>query len=387
MENEFQEIGIYIHFPFCKRICSYCDFVVDDKLFLVDSYINHLILDIKNTSKKYFDSSKYKVKTIYFGGGTPSIMSPQQLSLIVEALHINFNLSDVVELSIESNPNSINYEKLLDYKSLGINRISIGVQSFIKRDLGLLKRSHSPNNAIQAIESAQRVNFNSINLDLIFSIPNQTEENWLFNLTSAANLGTDHISCYNLTYEKGTPLFNKLMTGEVIKHSDDFDSNVYLSTSEFLEKHNFLHYEVSNYAKKGKECIHNLMIWENKEYLGFGVGAHWKIDKIRYENTKDMKSYFESCKIGEINKNIRRLESKEIIEEYIILGLRSQGIDVDYLERILEMSLKLGENLIFNRLISEKYITFDKINIKLTNIGYLYADSISYELLKIFKLI
>ena len=358
-----KELGIYIHFPFCKKICSYCDFVVDNNLLLVEPYLKVLREDIERTSKEYFDKSKYTISTIYFGGGTPSIMTPLQLESVVKSLYENFDLSELKEFSIESNPNSLSYDKMMDFKSFGINRISIGVQSFNKHDLGLLQRSHSPKGAIKAIEDAKKVGFSSINLDLIFSVPNQTKENWLSNLEIATSLETDHISCYNLTYEKGTPLYNKMLEGLVERHSDEFDSEEYLKTAEFLESKGFVHYEVSNYAKYGKECKHNLDIWENNDYLGFGVGAHWKYECIRYENTPSLPSYLNSFKDNSvINKKYRKLSEKEILEEYVMLGLRAKGINIIYLETSLKRNLELDKSQLLLKLISEDYLIYDKIN-------------------------
>lgn len=386
MIDNSNDIAVYLHFPFCKNICSYCDFVVNDKLNLIDNYIKYLIKDIEITSKNYLNK-KNKIKTIYFGGGTPSLMSPSQLEKIVNSLHKNLELSHLVEFSIESNPASIDYEKLKEYKDLGVNRISIGVQSFNKRELGILKRNHSPNVAINAINDAKKVGFNSVNLDLIFSVPNQTLENWMFNLEMAVKLETDHISCYNLTYEKNTPLYNKLISGKITKNDEEFDSNTYLITAEYLEKNGFNHYEVSNYSKKNMECLHNLMIWQNHDYLGFGLGSHWKINGIRYENTKNMKEYFQSIEKGEIAKNTTKLTTQNIIEEYIILGLRANGVNFKELYELYNINLNIEENPIINRLIKDGYVLLENLNLKLTNKGYLFADSITYEMLKIFKII
>lgn len=382
-----KELGIYIHFPFCSNICSYCDFVVDKNLNLIDKYIETLIIEIKNISNSLENLKNYQIKTIYFGGGTPSLMNEVHLKSIMDTLKDNFNLNYIEEISLESNPNSIPKDKLFNFNDLGVNRLSIGVQTFIKRELGILKRNHSPKKALNSINDALTIGFDSVNIDLIYSIPNQTEDDWKYNLNIINDLEIDHISCYNLTYEENTPLYKKLIDGKINKKNEEFESDLYLYTSNFLERLGFEHYEVSNYAKEGKRCKHNMSIWGNNEYLGFGVGAHWKFNNIRYENTRNLNEYIKGVNNNINYKNIKELSSIDIFEEYIILGLRSQGIEIKYLENFLNKEIKLNNNNIFNNLVENEFINFDNLNIKLTNKGYLFADSISYELMKIINLI
>lgn len=384
IKNSKIPIGVYLHFPYCKNICSYCDFVVDKNLDQIERYLNALLIEIKLTSKKFYDNSKYTINTLYIGGGTPSLLSPSQMSLIINKLDECLDLSDLKELSMESNPGSLDLQKMKEYKSIGINRISIGVQSFIKKELGLLKRNHSPNNAIKSINEALEVGFNSVNFDLIFSLPNQNQNDWLSNLEKAVELNPDHLSCYNLTYEVGTPLYEKLKKGLITQNNEDTDSNIYLQTAELLESYGYIHYEVSNYAKIGHECLHNLEIWRNGEYLGFGVGAHWYIEGVRYENSKLINKYIDNIeKDKEIERKVKILEQNDILEEYIILGLRAEGINLIYLKEKYKISIIISENIIVRKMIEEKYIEIDKINIKLTNRGYLIADSITYQFIKL----
>lgn len=382
-----KDLGIYVHFPFCSNICSYCDFVVDKNLNLIDKYIDTLIIEIENTSNSLQSLNDYQIKTIYFGGGTPSLMSESHLQRVLSSLRDNFNLNNVEEISLESNPNSIPIDKLNKFHNLGVNRLSIGVQTFIKRELGVLKRNHSPKKALSAINEALSIGFDSVNIDLIYSIPNQSEDDWKYNLNIIKDLEIDHISCYNLTYEENTPLYKKLIDGKINKNNEEFESDLYLYTSNYLEKLGFEHYEVSNYAKEDKRCKHNLSIWENNEYLGFGVGAHWKFNNIRYENTRNLKVYIDSVNNNLNYQNIKELSSVELFEEYIILGLRSQGVGVDYLEKFSNKKFKLKENNILINLIENEFLQINNLNIKLTNKGYLFADSISYEIMKIINLI
>jgi oxygen-independent coproporphyrinogen-3 oxidase len=376
-------IGIYIHFPFCKNICSYCDFVVDKNLELIDTYIKSLLLDIENTTNNYYDYNHY-VKTIYIGGGTPSLLSVEQMEIILNKLNQKFDLSKVVEISMESNPASLSVDKMKGYKNLGINRLSIGVQSFNKKELGLLKRNHSPNLAKKSIIEAKEVGFNSVNFDLIFSVPNQTVSDWLYNLEESINLSPDHISCYSLTYEEGTPLHKKLILGKINNKNEDEDATTYLKTIDLLTKNGFTQYEVSNFAKKGQECQHNLGVWRNQEYMGFGVGAHWYINNYRYENTRELNKYISAIRENaDVPKTQRLLSNKDKEEEYILLGLRAEGIDLNKINNLTLDFDKVLNNNIIKRMLVEKMIEIKNLNIKLTYKGYLIADTITYQLLKI----
>lgn len=377
-------IGIYLHFPYCKNICSYCDFVVDKNLDQIERYLNALLIEIEETSNKYYDSTKYYINTLYIGGGTPSLLSPSQMSLIINKLNNHLDLSNAIEISMESNPASLGLQKMKEYKSIGINRISIGVQSFIKKELGILKRNHSPNSAIKSIYEAKEVGFNSVNFDLIYSIPNQINKDWISNLEKALELEPDHLSCYNLTYEVGTPLYTKLKSGLITKNNEELDANIFLQTSELLEENAYKHYEVSNYSKVNHECLHNLEIWRNGEYLGFGVGAHWYINGIRYENSKSINDYLTKIEKGiEISRNVKTLNENDKFEEYIILGLRAEGINLNTLKEKYKINHNILDSYIVKKMIAENYIKINKLNIKLTKIGYLLADSITYEFIKL----
>lgn len=376
-------LGVYIHFPFCKNICSYCDFVVDKNLDQIEKYLNNLLTDIEITSDKYNDSNHY-VETVYIGGGTPSLLTPSQMSKILEKVDKKLNLSNVKEISMESNPASLDLNKMKEYNKLGINRISIGVQSFIKKELGLLKRNHSPNTAKKAILEAKEAGFDVVNFDMIFSLPNQKFSDWLYNLEEAIKLNPDHLSCYNLTYEEGTPLYNKIITGKLKKNDEDVDANIYIETINLLSNNGFNQYEVSNFSKQGKECLHNLGVWRNQEYLGFGVGAHWYINDVRYENTKSIQLYNHSVENkNEVLKTHKILKLEDKLEEFIILGLRAEGLNLEKLSEFNIDYSNIINNKIVKKLLDEKLISKHNLNIKLTNKGYMLADSITYELIKI----
>jgi oxygen-independent coproporphyrinogen-3 oxidase len=368
--------GLYLHIPFCQKICYYCDFFVDKNLDLVQAYVNALCQEIER--EMFENNSKPKLSTIYIGGGTPSLLSPNQMEQIVNVLVNNFDLSELEEFSMESNPGSVSLDTLKEYKSLGIDRLSIGVQSFIKRELGFLKRNHSPKKAIKAIEDAHKAGFNNINLDLIFAVPGQTNESWQYSLQTAFNLGTTHLSTYSLIYEEGTPLYQAWKNGKVAKTSDDDDADIYELTINEASKFGFKQYEVSNFAKNELYCKHNLGSWQGSEYFAFGASAHGHLDNKRFWRVKNLSEF-----ISFNNKNKTTIVGEEIIslkakvEESVFLALRSTGID------ILKLNTKFNLDLakVFEKEI-EYYIKNDCVIlennlIKLTSKGYAICDSIT----------
>src|SRR5210317_1797875 len=234
--------GLYIHIPFCNTICSYCDFFIlkteEDEL---SKYLDLLSREIDLFVSK--NSNKLKIDSIFIGGGTPSLLSPDQLNSLINKLSSSFEFTPDIEISMESNPASIDLEKLNEYKSIGINRISIGVQSFVKRELGILKRNHSPKIAERALSAAVSSGIETINLDLIFSIPGQSLASWTYSLEKAIDMGTNHLSTYNLTFEENTPLWNKMQNGKVVKYNDEVDEFMYFTAIEILSEKGFDHYE------------------------------------------------------------------------------------------------------------------------------------------------
>jgi putative oxygen-independent coproporphyrinogen III oxidase len=374
--------GIYLHFPFCKKICNYCDFNINDNLNLIEKYIDSLCREIALYFQENEDKVGSEISSIYIGGGTPSLMSPDHLERIYVLLNKNLNIINDVEFSIESNPNSIDYEILYDFKSIGLNRISFGVQSFIKRELGMLSRGHSPKMAIKAIESAQKAGLENINLDLIFSIPGQTTESFSESIDTAISLGTKHISAYSLIYEPGTKLFAEWKKGKIIKQPDNKDADFYEQIIDRLSEHGMKQYEVSNFSFDGFRCEHNLHAWHCGEYFAFGVSSHGFLDKTRFSNISNIGEYF--SKIS--NNNLPIYESNKIdklasLEENIFLPLRADGINF--------REFKENTGIILTNLIPESISKFqssghifasDKV-LKLNKLGYLHCDTITKEMI------
>ena len=264
--------GIYIHIPFCAAKCIYCDFYsVADQDDRIDAFVDSLVMEI---NKSDVDVTNWKFDTIFIGGGTPSLLNAIQLEKIIDALSKKYDLSNIIEFTMEANPGEAPFDKLKDFRSLGVNRLSMGVQSFKSNLLSFLSRIHSADDAINTFKSARKAGFDNINCDLIYNIPNQSLNDWKDDLKQLIELNPEHISAYSLTVEQNTPLFG-LVNSNSVKMPDDeihleFNSIAY----ELLKKNDFIQYEISNYSKLDKECFHNLHYWDNDTYLGFGPSAH-----------------------------------------------------------------------------------------------------------------
>lgn len=375
-------ISIYIHYPFCKSKCPYCDFnsycnLKIDEEELINAYLNEI--------EYYKDIIKDKViDTIYFGGGTPSLMSEKLLSNIINKINSLYKINKNCEISLESNPNSINYEKLKSFKDIGINRLSIGVQSLIDRDLKFLGRIHNRNEVIEAINTAQKIFNDKYSIDLIYGRPNQNLKEWKDELNEAIQLSPFHISLYQLIIEKGTPFYrNKVQTP-----NEDIATKLYEETNNILEKNNIFQYEISNYAKNGYECKHNLVYWNNGEWIGIGAGAHGRINinQKRYsiQNLKKPLNWLDKTLKNKNGISIKKLLSKqEIIEEYLIMGLRvKDGIKIENLQKNIDCNnfydILDKNNIEF--LAKLNLINANDKNIKLTKKGFLLLNSVIEKL-------
>lgn len=375
-------ISIYIHYPFCKSKCPYCDF---------NSYCNlnieeeELIKAYLNEIEYYKDIIKDKIiDTIYFGGGTPSLMSEKLLSNIMNKINSLYKINKNCEISLESNPNSINYEKLKSFKDIGINRLSIGVQSLIDEDLKFLGRIHNKDEAIKAINNAQKIFNDKYSIDLIYGRLNQNLKEWKDELNEAIQLSPFHISLYQLIIEKGTPFYrNKIQTP-----NEDIATKLYEETHNILEKNNIFQYEISNYAKNGYECKHNLVYWNNGEWIGIGAGAHGRINinQKRYsiQNLKKPLNWLDKTLKNKNGISIKKLLSKqEIIEEYLIMGLRiKDGIKIKNLQKNIDCNnfydILDKNNIEF--LAKLNLINANDKNIKLTKNGFLLLNSVIEKL-------
>lgn len=312
--------GLYIHIPFCKEKCLYCDFYslkADTELYKI--YCNALIKEIKKWSEKLKGKT---IDTVYFGGGTPSVIGYELINQILNEARTNFNINKDAEITIEVNPDSANEIFLREIFKNGFNRISFGVQSFIDSELMAIGRIHNANTAIVAINTAKKVGFNNISIDLMFNLPNQSINDFEKNIKKAIELEPKHISAYALKLEKGTVLYKNKNSLNLADEDTEF--LMYNILVEKLKNAGYFQYEISNFSKPNFESKHNLKYWSGQDYLGLGVSAHSLIDNKRFFNKRDINGYIEG-------KNIKKTEAiltkEEKLKEYILLGLRkSNGI-------------------------------------------------------------
>lgn len=373
--------GLYVHVPFCERKCIYCDFYSLEDLRRMDLFLDSLLKEIALAAS--LGSAGAQFDTIFFGGGTPSLLSPRQLESIIEALMKTFSVLSTAEITVETNPGTVDREKLRAYRSLGVDRLSIGVQSFHEDELKFLGRTHDAKVAKTCVRRAQEAGFENVSLDLICSLPGQTRERWESNLRQAVALQTKHISTYSLIVEPRTPLFRMVRSGQVTPLPPEQDAELYELTADFLAAHGFEQYEVSNHAKPGYRSRHNSKYWHHEFYLGFGPSAHsfWtgdsKQDVVRWWNVRSLKQYTE-----QVAKNQRPIDGDEtldeetLLREEILLGLRSDGIDIQSLRRRYHHDLLSVRGEQVREFIREQLMRVDREKLKLTKKGFLVCDAI-----------
>ncbi len=335
--NNVQAISLYIHWPFCLSLCPYCDFNSH-----VTGAIDHdaWLIAYKKEIDYFADKIKGReVRSIFFGGGTPSLMKPHVVEGIIAKIGALGKLSDNIEITLEANPTSYETQKFKEFKAAGVNRVSIGVQSLNQDALTMLGRKHSANDAIKAIESASKI-YDRYSFDLIYAIPGQTLEQWQEQATEGLKLAGDHISLYQLTIEKGTPFYSLYRNGNLKMPSNDLAASMYEWTNEHLKARGYNRYEISNYAKAGEECIHNLCYWNYNEYIGIGPGAH-----ARLHNSDGVEAIMMTHKpekwlnlVADNGHGIQsrnKLTNQETVEEIIMMGTRlEQGVNESNLYKL-----------------------------------------------------
>ena len=377
------ELGIYIHIPFCIQKCIYCDFVsYPNKLNLQSEYIEKLIKEI-DEEKELFD--KYNVTTIYIGGGTPSAIESKNIVKILEKIKQVIKIEDLrnIETTIEINPGTITKQKLLDYKQAGINRISIGLQSTNDKILKNIGRIHSYQDFLDSYQLIRSIGFNNVNVDLMIGLPNQTIKDIKESIEKIVNSKygkPEHISTYSLIIEPNTQIEKLIDENKMKLPTDEEERKQYDYVKNMLELNEYEHYEISNFALKGKRSKHNTNCWEQKEYIGFGVSAHSYINKKRFSNTENLNTYLQKDykEIKTIHE-IQNIEEEQ--KEYMLLGLRKiDGIEISKFKEKFN-----GINPIFlfrnelEKLTKQKLIKIDLDNIKLTKKGLDLANIVWEE--------
>lgn len=310
-------LELYIHIPFCVKKCDYCDFLSATSSYENRKrYVEALCREITATAP---DMQKRPIVTAFVGGGTPSILEEELMEKILIHLKKYFSFQKETEFTIESNPGTLTEEKLKLYLKYGINRLSLGLQSTFDEDLRMLGRIHDYQTFLSSFHLARKAGFQNINVDLMSAIPGQSKERWAENLRCVAELSPEHISAYSLIVEEGTPFYER----DLDLPDEDAEYEMYEDTQKILNTYGYAQYEISNYAKPGRECQHNIGYWKREDYLGLGLGASSFVNGTRFSNTSDMEVYLDYTKIlSKIRENVQRLDKKEEIEEFMFLGLR-----------------------------------------------------------------
>lgn len=333
MTTNKKSLGFYLHIPFCAQKCLYCDFLSFDRISeeTQETYCKSLQKEIEHCGRVY--GNKYTVNSIFVGGGTPSLLDPEHLYSLITEVRQQFALDKEPEITLEANPGTLSPEKLERYWQMGINRISMGAQSFDDEVLQHLGRMHRASDLVENFRSARACGFRNINLDLMFGIPGQTLESWQDTLEQAVSLGPEHISFYSLQLEEGTPFFEMFERGQLHELPEDIDREMYHIATEMLIRAGYDHYEISNAAKPGFACRHNLKYWSMKDYLGLGLGAHSFMGGERFSNRTDLEEYQMASAEDKVcwrHVNSRR----DSMSEYLFTGLRKRkGIDLADFER------------------------------------------------------
>ncbi len=339
-----KNIGLYIHIPFCQKKCLYCDFnSYEGKIGKAEAYVKALIKEIN----LYKMDHKFNFKTIFIGGGTPTLINCLFIGEILEA--VKKDREPDAEISIECNPGTLNEKSLEVYKDFGINRLSIGLQAWQDPLLQSIGRIHSREEFINSFKSAKAAGFHNINVDLMFALPGQTMEMWEETLNQVCSLGVEHISCYSLKLEEGTKLYNMQKKGKIIMPDEDLDIDMYHRAIEVLDSYGCKQYEISNFAKPGFACKHNLVYWHNEEYLGVGAGSHSKLFGKRFWNISPIDQYIETINSGKLPVlGEEQLSKEDHMWESLFLGLRlNEGVNIKEFEMKYEIDFfqKYGKKL------------------------------------------
>lgn len=369
--------GIYIHIPFCKKACNYCDFHFTTSLKYADEMVEAICKEIILKKNRITE----QVGSIYLGGGTPSVLSSSSLQQIFDTLTTHFSVSADAEITIETNPDDLDAKKIGELKQLPVNRFSIGIQSFFEEDLIWMNRAHNANEAETCIKRSQDAGFENLSIDLIYGYPLLTDAKWQANIAKAIKLQTPHISAYSLTVEPRTALAHAVRTGKQKAINDEQSANQFLMLTDKLQFAGFEHYEISNYALPGKYAVHNTNYWKGTSYLGIGPSAHGFDGTSRYINIANNAKYLDLLAHNKLAEDIEELSKIDRFNEYIMTSLRTQWgtnldkIASDFGKPYVEITKKQMKSFVENG-----QLTLENEVIKLTQTGKLFADGIAAEL-------
>lgn len=373
-----KELSLYIHIPFCVKKCNYCDFLsFSTDLSAREKYVNALINEITKSGLE-----DYLVETIFFGGGTPSILEVSQINKILVTIRKAFNVSNNAEITIECNPKTVDYDKLHAYKEMGINRVSFGLQSTNDNELKVLGRIHSFSDFCSNYESARKAGISNINIDIMTALPYQTLNSYEETLKKVVSLNPEHISAYSLIIEEGTKFYEN---SEIINNLPDInvDRKMYAITKEMLGFKEYSRYEISNYAKVGFMCRHNLCYWQQKEYLGFGLGAASFFNGVRYKNESDIKEYLNNCSdLSTLRYTEEIVDKKASMEEFMFLGLRlMEGISITDFSNKFSVDIYQVYGKIIEKYVNMKLLIRENDRLFLSDDGIDVSNSILCDFL------
>ena len=385
-----KNIGLYIHIPFCKKKCEYCDFSsYAGKENLINDYVKWLKYEINEVgegNKLDYENRLDKlaiVKTIYIGGGTPSVIESEHISQIMDCVKENYTLSDNVEITIEVNPGTVSREKLLTYKNSGINRLSIGMQETNDEILKKIGRIHTYSDILHTYKNERDVGFENINIDVMIGLPGQSIRNVEETVNKVIELNPEHISLYSLILEENTKLYELVKNKKIVLENDMLERKMYHWSRKTLNKNGYTQYEISNFCKKGYESKHNLNCWNQNEYIGFGVASHSYTDNIRYSNIESIEQYIENYKQNKQENNIifhEKQNEQSKMMEYIMLNLRKiKGINICEFKKVFKDDVMniFGEKI--SKLHNQKLIKISRSNIALTIKGLDLANIVWQE--------
>jgi oxygen-independent coproporphyrinogen III oxidase len=382
--------GIYIHIPFCKQACYYCNFHFSTSLANKQEMVQALIKEIELRSfiskenpenDLAIISAKDIIETIYFGGGTPSLLSEKEISSILSSRKKNYSIAAEAEITLEANPDDITSEKLMEWKNAGINRLSIGIQSFLESDLLWMNRAHNAAQALNSINLTRQAGFHNFSIDLIFGTPRLSDEEWEKNIQTVIDFDIPHVSSYALTVEPKTALQKMIELKKKENINSDVQSKQYIMLMETLRSAAYEHYEISNFAKPGFRSKHNSSYWQSKKYIGIGPSAHSFDGKIRTWNKANNTIYIKSLKENIIPFEKEILSETQKLNEYVMTSLRTiEGLNLNFIETNFSKKEKSRiENLLNQKIKRENYLV-ENNTIILTNEGKLFADAIAVEL-------
>ena len=369
--------GIYIHIPFCKQACHYCDFHFSTSMKKKEKMVQALVKEMQMRKSEFENEI---VETIYFGGGTPSVLSDEELDFLIDAVYANFKVAENPEITLEANPDDLSDERIVELAGSRINRLSIGIQSFFENDLKMMNRAHNAEEAKKSLETATRY-FDNISIDLIYGIPGMTNEMWKQNIETALSFGIPHISSYALTVEPKTALKKLIQTGKVSEPKDEVAQEHFMILVEMLQQHGFIHYELSNFGKPDYFSKNNSAYWLGKKYIGIGPSAHSYDGISRSWNIANNPIYLKEIEAGKLPGEVEILTANDRYNEYVMTGLRTiwgvslNRIQKEFGEEVLQYLQKQSE-----KFIADGLLAVEKNILKTTPKGKFLADGIASDL-------